>query len=112
MDINLGLEKDAGDVLELSFRLEFDGDDGNVVVGEVVLVENLFGALRVVDDDTDDRGVSRVDQTQCHDVDVGASEGLDHFVESADLVLDEDGELADWSEVRLLGDIGGHRESL
>jgi hypothetical protein len=45
-------------------------------------------------------------------VDVGASEGLDHFVESADLVLDEDGELADWSEVRLLGDIGGHRESL
>ena len=77
-----------------------------------MFVEDLFGAFRIIDDDADDRGVGRIHEAERHDVDLGAGEGFDQLVESADLVLDEDGELADWSEVRLLGDIGGHRESL
>ena len=112
VDVDLGLEQEAGDVLQLGFRLELDGDDGDVVMREAVLVEDLLRPLGVVDDDADDGRVGRVDQAQRHDVDVGTGKGFDHFVESSHLVLDEDGELADRSEVRLLGNIGGHRESL
>jgi hypothetical protein len=42
-------------------------------------------------------------------VDVGTGEGFDQLVEASDLVLDEDGELADRSEVGLLGEFGGHQ---
>ena len=112
MDVDLGLEQDAGHVLELGFGLQLDGDHRDVVVGEAVFVEDLFRALRIIDDDADDRGVGRVDQAERHDVDVGAGQGFDQFVESADLVLDEDGELADRAEVRLLGEFGGHWRAL
>jgi hypothetical protein len=42
-------------------------------------------------------------------VHIRSGQGFDEFVEASDLVLDEDGELADRSEVRLLGEFGGHR---
>jgi len=44
MDIDLGLEQEAGDVLKLGFRLELDGDDGDVIMREAVLFEDLLGA--------------------------------------------------------------------
>jgi hypothetical protein len=45
-------------------------------------------------------------------MDLGAGEGFDQLVEAADLVLDEDRELTDRSEIGLLGKFGGHRKPL
>ena len=112
MDIDLRLEEDAGDVLQLGLGLQLDRHDRDVVVSEAVLIEDLLSALGVIDHDADDGGVGSIHQAQGHDMDIRSGQGFDELIEAADLVLDEDGELADRSEVRLLGDIGGHRESL
>jgi hypothetical protein len=78
-------------------------------MGETMLVEDLLRALRVVDHDADDRGVGGIHQTEGHDVHVRSGQRFYELIEASDLVLDEDGELADRSEVRLLGEFGGHR---
>ena len=109
MDVDLGPQQDTGDVLQLGLGLELDGHDGDVVMRETVLVEDLLGALRVVDHDTDDGRVGGIHQTEGHDVHICSGQGFDELVEASDLVLDEDGELADRSEVRLLGEFGGHQ---
>jgi hypothetical protein len=108
MDVDLGPQQDTGDVLKLGLRLQLDRHDRDVVMRETVLIQDLLGALRVIDHDTDDRRIGRVHQTQGHDVDVGSGQRFDQLIETADLVLDEDGELADRSEVGLLGEFGGH----
>ena len=82
--------------------------DGDGIVRKAVGIEDLFGALGIVDHDADDRRVGRVHEAERHDMDIGLAEGFDELMQTADLVLHKDGELAHSAEVWFIHGFRAH----